>query len=183
MSNPESIVYSVGKTGAGNALGEARRREGSHLQDRMQAKKETRAEVGGLRQGARSPDALAILKKVSRHYRVAIARLRRRGGYGLGARNVAMWLVWEQCGMSLREIGDFFGGLNYAAVAQRLRRLTFEDKQRQPGCFQNVKNIDATPNLHSDTATQIHLAAYCPSKSGQTQSEPATKKGKTFLGK
>jgi hypothetical protein len=40
-----------------------------------------------------------------------------------------MWLVWEQCGMSLREIGDFLGGLNYAAVAQRLRRLTFEDKQ------------------------------------------------------
>jgi hypothetical protein len=31
--------------------------------------------------------------------------------------------------MSLREIGDFFGGLNYAAVAPRLRRLTFEDKQ------------------------------------------------------
>ena len=40
-----------------------------------------------------------------------------------------MWLVWEQCGVSLREIGDFFGGLNYAAVAQRLRRLTSEDKQ------------------------------------------------------
>jgi len=31
--------------------------------------------------------------------------------------------------MSLRDIGGFFGGLNYAAVAQRLRRLTFEDKQ------------------------------------------------------
>jgi hypothetical protein len=61
--------------------------------------------------------------------RVAIARLRRRGGYGLKARNVAMWLVWEQCGMSLREIGDFFGGLNYSTVAQRLRRLPPEDKQ------------------------------------------------------
>ena len=46
------------------------------------------------------------------------------GGYGLRARDVAMWLVWEQCEMSLREIGDFFGGLNYAAAAQRLRRLT-----------------------------------------------------------
>jgi hypothetical protein len=46
------------------------------------------------------------------------------GGCGLRARDVAMWLVWEQCEMSLREIGDFFGGLNYAAAAQRLRRLT-----------------------------------------------------------
>jgi len=96
----------------------------------MQGKERDRAEVTGLRQGARPPDALAIVKKVSRHYRVAIARLRRRGGYGLRARNVAMWLVWEQCRMSLREIGGFFGGLNYAAVAQRLRRLTSEDKQK-----------------------------------------------------
>jgi hypothetical protein len=46
------------------------------------------------------------------------------GGYGMRARDVAMRLVWEQCGMSLREIGDFFGGLNYAAAAQRLGRLT-----------------------------------------------------------
>jgi len=85
----------------------------------MQGKERDRAEVTGLRQGARLPDALAILKKVSRHYRVAIARLRRRSGCGLRARDIAMWLVWEQCGMSLREIGDFFGGLNYAAIAQR----------------------------------------------------------------
>jgi hypothetical protein len=34
--------------------------------------------------------------------------------------------------MSLREIGDVFGGLNYAAVAQELRRRTLEDKQEAP---------------------------------------------------
>ncbi|PYK96366.1 MAG: hypothetical protein DME32_17850 [Verrucomicrobia bacterium] len=30
----------------------------------------------------------------------------------------------------MREIGDLFGGLNYAAVAQRLRRVSSEDKQQ-----------------------------------------------------
>jgi hypothetical protein len=60
-----------------------------------------------------------------------------------------MWLVWEQCGMALREIGDFFGGLNYAAVAQRLRRLTFEDKQEAARLLSKISNnIDATPSLH-----------------------------------
>jgi hypothetical protein len=145
----------------------------------MQAKKETRAEVGGLRQGARSPDALAILKKVSRHYRVAIARLRRRGGYGLGARNVAMWLVWEQCGMSLREVGDFFGGLSYAAVAQRLRRLTSADKQDAARLLSKCQKHRCDPQppfRHRDTDSPGSLLSV---KSGQTQSEPATKKEKT----
>lgn len=42
--------------------------------------------------------------------------------YGLRARNVAIWIIAESCGMSLREIGEFFGGLHYSAVAQRIRR-------------------------------------------------------------
>ena len=39
------------------------------------------------------------------------------------ARSVAMWLVWQRCALSLREIGALFGGMDYAAVAQRIRRL------------------------------------------------------------
>jgi hypothetical protein len=31
-------------------------------------------------------------------------------------------LVWETGSKSLRDIGEFFGGLNYAGVAQRIRR-------------------------------------------------------------
>jgi chromosomal replication initiation ATPase DnaA len=46
-----------------------------------------------------------ILKKVARHYGLSADRLRAKGNCGLEARNVAMWLVWERCGMSLREIG------------------------------------------------------------------------------
>jgi len=47
----------------------------------------------------------------------------------------------EQCGVSLREIGDFFGGLNYAAVAQRLRRLTSADKQEAARLLSKCQKI------------------------------------------
>jgi len=33
-----------------------------------------------------------------------------------------MWMVWESGSKSLREIGELFGGLDYAAVAQQIRR-------------------------------------------------------------
>jgi hypothetical protein len=93
------------------------------MQDRMQGKEQERAEVTALRQAARPPSATGTLTKVARHFGLPVERLRERGGYGLEARNIAMWMVWENCGMSLREIGELFGGLTYAAVAQRLRRL------------------------------------------------------------
>jgi hypothetical protein len=35
---------------------------------------------------------------------------------------MAMWMVWETGSKSLREIGELFGRLDYAAVAQRIRR-------------------------------------------------------------
>ena len=39
------------------------------------------------------------------------------GERGLQVKNVAMWMVWETGSKSLREIGELFGGLDYAAVA------------------------------------------------------------------
>jgi chromosomal replication initiation ATPase DnaA len=86
--------------------------------------------VKGLRRAARPPDALKIIKKVAQHYRLPIESLQKVGGYGMQARNVAMWLVWERAGLSLREIGELFGGLKYSAVAQRLRRLEPREKKR-----------------------------------------------------
>jgi len=44
------------------------------------------------------------------------------GEKGLQAENVAMWMVWETGSKSRREIGELFGGLDYATVAQRIRR-------------------------------------------------------------
>jgi len=99
------------------------------MQDRIQGREEERAEVTALRQGALPPSPIAILKKVARHYRLPVERLQERDSYGLEARNVAMWLVWENCGMSLREIGEVFGGLKYSAVAQRIRRLKPKERK------------------------------------------------------
>ena len=39
------------------------------------------------------------------------------GERGLRAKNVAMWTIWVSGTKSLREIGEIFGGLDYAAVA------------------------------------------------------------------
>ena len=61
--------------------------------------------------------------------RVPVRRLQEKGSHGLEARNVALWLIWEKCGLSQRELGELFGGMNYAAVARRLRRLKPESRR------------------------------------------------------
>jgi hypothetical protein len=38
------------------------------------------------------------------------------------AKIVVMWMIWESGSKSRRQIGELFGGLDYAAVAQRIRR-------------------------------------------------------------
>ena len=93
------------------------------VRDRMAGLQKARGEVTALRRGRKVVNPMEVLKKVSQRYEVPIKQLRAKGSYGLEARNVAMWLVWEKCGMSLREVGDLFGGLEYSAVAQRLRRV------------------------------------------------------------
>ena len=85
-----------------------------------------------------SPEA--VLELVAKHYRVPVRRLREKGGHGLEARNVAMWLIWEKCGLSQRELGEFFGGINYAAVAQRLRRLKSESRQVAGKLIKQISN-------------------------------------------
>ena len=59
---------------------------------------------------------------MAKKYGVDRQRLLAPGERGLQAKNVAMWMVWETGSKSLREIGELFGGLDYAAVAQRIRR-------------------------------------------------------------
>jgi len=64
-----------------------------------------------------------VIRLVAQSYALPESSLMERGGYGLEARNVAMALVWEKCALRLREIGQLFGGIDYAAVAQRIRRI------------------------------------------------------------
>jgi putative transposase len=94
------------------------------LQDRLQEKKEQRREIRGVREAACLLDPMKVVKKVAKAYGETLSRVKDEPVYGLEARNVAIWLVWERCGLSLRQIGAFFGGMHYSAVAQRLRRIT-----------------------------------------------------------
>ena len=80
-------------------------------------------EVTAVRQGAKRVLPVEVIRLVAQNYAVPENSLVERGGYGLEARNVAMALVWEKCALSLREIGQMFGGIDYAAIAQRIRRI------------------------------------------------------------
>jgi REP element-mobilizing transposase RayT len=92
------------------------------LRDRVKGLHKQRREITALRGAQPRVDPDKILKRVARKYGVDRQRLIARGERGLQARNVAMWMIWESGTKSLREIGELFGGLDYAAVAQRIRR-------------------------------------------------------------
>jgi putative transposase len=100
------------------------------IKDRMQSDRPKRREVKALRHGTSGPDPRTIVACVAATYHVASERLLVGREYGLAARNVALWAVWQLCDLTLREIGTIFGGLDYAAVAQRIRRLE-RDKSLQ----------------------------------------------------
>jgi hypothetical protein len=93
------------------------------VRDRMQGlDKRQRREIASLRHIMPKIDFDTILQGVAEKYDIDRRRLLSRGERGLQARNVAIWLAWEAGDKSLREIGELFGGLDYAAVAQRIRR-------------------------------------------------------------
>ena len=107
---------------------------GQKVLDRLQGGMNERREVSSkLRVNRPMAAAEDILGMVGKKYRVKPERLLQRGDWGLAARNLAMWLVWERCELSLGEIGKLFGGLDYAAVAQRIRRarLALSPRARQ----------------------------------------------------
>jgi putative transposase len=92
------------------------------LRDRVKGLHKQRREITSLRNAMPSIDPEKVLARVAKKYQVEQKRLVARGERGLDARNVAMWMIWETGSKSLREIGELFGGLDYAAVAQRIRR-------------------------------------------------------------
>lgn len=93
------------------------------IRDRLRDLERHGREVTAVRRGAKRVLPSKVLRHVARSYGVTESSLVERGGYGLEARNVAMALVWEKCASSLREIGQMFGGIDCAAVAQRIRRI------------------------------------------------------------
>ena len=54
---------------------------------------------------------------------------------------MALWMIWEKCGVSQRELGQLCGGMNYAAVAQRLRRLKPESRETAMKLINQMSNV------------------------------------------
>jgi len=71
----------------------------------------------------------AILGCVAQAYQCAEAELLKQGRRGNEARAVAMVLIWDCCGMRLREIGELFDGSGYTAVAQMIARTREKDRR------------------------------------------------------
>lgn len=96
--------------------------------DRVQGLHKARREITPVRKAALNVQPKEVLRRVATKFGLEPERLQRRGERGLVARNVAMWMIWESGALSLREIGELFGGLDYAAVAQRIRRTRLTHK-------------------------------------------------------
>jgi REP-associated tyrosine transposase len=112
------------------------------VRDRVKGLHKERREMTSLRQSARKIGANEVLKKVAKKYQVKVERLVRPSERGLHARNVAMWMVWETGEKSLGEIGELFGGLDYAAVAQRIRRIRLKhDAKTTRNLLKEMSNV------------------------------------------
>jgi REP element-mobilizing transposase RayT len=103
---------------------------GRRVQDRINAMSAHRREIRAVREGESLLDPMKVVKRVAKAYGEPLDRIKEDKSYGLEARNVAMWLVWNRSGLGLRQIGEFFGGLHYSAVAQRLRRISPKLQQK-----------------------------------------------------
>lgn len=112
------------------------------LRNRVKGLHKEGREITSLRRVARQVEPHAILKRVARRYKLDAKQLLARGGHGLHARNVGMWMIWESGGHSLREIGEIFGGIDYAAVAQRIRRVRLQyDDEAAHKLMEEMSNV------------------------------------------
>lgn len=92
------------------------------VRDRMKGLHTQRREITSLRTATEFASPQSILNNVAKKFQVNARSLIEQRGHGIAPRNVAMWIISESCGMTLRQIGELFGGIDYAAVAQRIRR-------------------------------------------------------------
>ena len=91
--------------------------------DQVSDWRERRRESRALRQTRRhGPSPEAIVAEVAKAYGMTPSAVLQQRGRNQEAKGVAMALIWQLCDRSLREIGAMFGGRDYAAVAQQVRR-------------------------------------------------------------
>lgn len=90
--------------------------------DRMSEWKEKSREIKALRQVARGPELESVAAEVGRAYELDTDSVLKQRGRLQEAKGVALTVAWYLCGLSLRELGERCGGLDYSAVAQQIRR-------------------------------------------------------------
>jgi REP-associated tyrosine transposase len=113
------------------------------LRDRVKGLHKHPREIPSLRRMREGVKTEEVLEKVAKKFKVASRRLIQKGERGLEARNVAMWMIWESGNKSLRQIGELFGGLDYAAVAQRIRRIRLAyDARTQRKLLGDMLNVE-----------------------------------------
>jgi REP element-mobilizing transposase RayT len=100
------------------------------IKDKMQPHRFKRREIKALRRGTTGADPRAIIVRIAAKHRLRPERLLRGTAYGLKARNEAMWVIRQVSELTLREIGTLFGGMDYAAVAQRIRRVESDEENQ-----------------------------------------------------
>jgi chromosomal replication initiator protein len=64
-----------------------------------------------------------LIRRVADQYAMSVRGLVQERRHASQARNVAMWLLRQRSGLTLREIGSLFGGIDYVAVSERVRRV------------------------------------------------------------
>jgi chromosomal replication initiation ATPase DnaA len=119
--------------------------------DRLSRWKEKRREIKAVRAAGRGADLERILSEVGRLYGLKRREVLEQRGRTQEAKGVALTLAWDLCGLSLRELGEHGGGLDYAAVAQQIRRTRDRaDEGKLKIDLQSLKramskNLDSTP--------------------------------------
>jgi chromosomal replication initiation ATPase DnaA len=92
------------------------------IRDRVKGLHKERREMTSVRRATLDVSPQDVLRRVARRFALPPKRLLETKPRALEARNLAMWMIWENCTVTLREVGEMFGHLDYAAVAQRIRR-------------------------------------------------------------
>ena len=91
------------------------------LKDKLKAHRKQRGEITAVRRAHRWADPRTVIARVAAHHGLEEGSCC-RAPLWVASANVAMWLL-RQRGVTLREIGALFGGMNYPAVSERVRRV------------------------------------------------------------
>lgn len=91
------------------------------LKDKLNSHRHYKGEVTAVRRANQLTEPRELIARVAAHHALSVNKLLHERVHGSQAHNIAMWLL-RQRGVTLREIGGFFGGIDYAAISQRIRR-------------------------------------------------------------